>query len=113
MFEKLNLVELNVDDARIGGDSDPDDHTDEHAAESTDADDATESAGGIDDAESDADGRRSIPGRIGRLAVVGVVLGVGAMVARRVRGRGRDESDDVESETEIGLESEDGVEQTA
>ncbi|WP_256295988.1 hypothetical protein [Haloarchaeobius salinus] len=97
VFEKITLVELRVEDAHIGGE--------------TPADGDDEMDHGSMTMESDESARRTIAGRVRRVAVLGAVVGavvaVGA-VARRVRGRGRE---DVDEEHEIELE--DDVELTA
>jgi len=101
VFEKITLVELRVEDAHVGGGMPVEGDSDELPRES------------MASVESDASERRSIAGRVRRAAILGAVVGavvaVGA-VARRVRGRGRE---DVEDEHEIELEGEDDVELTA
>ena len=98
VFEKITLVELRVEDAHVGGGMPVE--GDELPRESMEM-------------EADASERPSMAGRVRRAAVLGAVVGavvaVGA-VARRVRGRGRE---DVDDEHEIELEGEDDVELTA
>lgn len=99
VFEKITLVELRVEDAHVGGGMPAEGDDDEMPRESMDIDESSE--------------RRSLGGRVRRAAFLGAVVGgivaVGA-VARRVRGRGRE---DIDEEHEIELEGEDDVELTA